>query len=117
MSKLEDAARAMLAMPEEALTDPQARFIEVLTFSSFDEIVGVLDRSLGGEFFALPVWARNLAHRLACLQAPTNVDFLRRAAGDLRLFGPDWDDVADELYRRASSLEAGVEDDVTRRGA
>ncbi|WP_199247056.1 hypothetical protein [[Phormidium] sp. ETS-05] len=54
----------------------------------------------------MPVWARNLAFRLACLQAPQNHEIRRRAAADLRCFGPDWDDEAERLEREADRLEA-----------
>jgi hypothetical protein len=52
-----------------------------------------------------PAWVRNLAYRLACLQEPNNSSLLRKAAADLRFAGPDWDNDADELMRRAQSLE------------
>ncbi|MFE6806969.1 hypothetical protein ACFVEN_35750 [Streptomyces sp. NPDC057681] len=32
---------------------------------------------------AMPVWARNLAFRLACLQRPDDPELLREAAADL----------------------------------
>ncbi|RKN49756.1 hypothetical protein D7193_32315 [Micromonospora costi] len=67
----------------------------------------MLDVMLEEDWMGLPVWARNLAFRLACLQRPEDVELLRVAACDLHAFGPDWDAIAAELHRRADRLEAG----------
>ncbi|MET8352943.1 MULTISPECIES: hypothetical protein [unclassified Micromonospora] len=80
-----------------------------MTFASADEIVAMLKVMLEEDWMGLPVWARNLAFRLACLQRPADVELLRVAANDLHAFGPDWDDIAAELHRRAGRLEAGQE--------
>ncbi|MFF4880838.1 hypothetical protein [Micromonospora sp. NPDC000668] len=82
-------------------------YVEVITFASADEIVAMLKVMLEEDWMGLPVWARNLAFRLACLQRPEDVELLRVAASDLRAFGPDWDTIAEELYHRADSLVAG----------
>lgn len=105
MSNLDRVVDEMLAASDEARKEAEYRFIEALTFSACDEILRMLDRVIGQEFLALPVWARNLAYRLACLLEPENRDVLRRAAADLRCVGPDWDPIADELEGRARALE------------
>jgi hypothetical protein len=84
-------------------------YVEVVTFASADEIVEMLKVMLQEDWMALPVWARNLAFRLACLQRPDDVELLRAAASDLHAFGPDWDVVAADLDRRADGLAAGQE--------
>lgn len=53
----------------------------------------------------LPVWTRNLAYRLVLLQRPNEPALLREVAQNLWLHGPDWDDIAAELARRAEELE------------
>ena len=57
----------------------------------------MLSDELTGDWTALPPWARNLAHRLACLQRPDGPGLLREAAADLLCRGPDWDAQAEEL--------------------
>ncbi|HIK11535.1 MAG TPA: hypothetical protein IGS52_14960 [Oscillatoriaceae cyanobacterium M33_DOE_052] len=98
-------------------TEAEYRFIETLTFSNFDEIVAMLDKSLTEDWMAMPVWARNLAFRLACLQAPKNHEIRRRAAADLRCFGPDWDGEAEQLEREAYHLEAMLSNGVKQEKA
>lgn len=66
-------------------------YVEVVTFASADDIVAMLEVMLEEDWIGLPVWARNLAFRLACLQRPEDVELLRVAANDLHSFGPDWD--------------------------
>ncbi|MEU8254995.1 hypothetical protein AB0C06_12105 [Micromonospora inaquosa] len=85
-------------------------FVEVVTFASADEIVAMLEVMLEEDWMGLPVWARNLAFRLACLQRPEDAELLHWAANDLRAFGPDWDTIAAELHHRADQLEAGHEE-------
>ncbi|MET7819718.1 hypothetical protein [Micromonospora zamorensis] len=85
-------------------------YVEVVTFASADEIVAMLEVLLEEDWIGLPVWARNLAFRLACLQRPEDVALLRVAASDLHAFGPDWDAIAVELHSRADRLEAGQEE-------
>ena len=87
--------------PGNHMNDATWGFIEVLTFTDATEIMTMIrDPRLQWE---LPVWARNLAYRLACLQRP-NAEILRAAGNDLFLHGPDWDDHAEELLRRADEL-------------
>ncbi|HYO52431.1 hypothetical protein [Archangium sp.] len=93
--------------PGPERSEAEYRFIEQLTFSSAQEILGFLDGALERDLLLVPVWMRNLAYRLACLQEPGNTALLRRAASDLRFVGPDWNDPAHELVRRAEALEAG----------
>ncbi|WP_433271383.1 hypothetical protein ACQPWR_25100 [Micromonospora vinacea] len=81
-------------------------YVEVVTFASADEIVAMLEVTLEEDWMGLPVWARNLAFRLACLQRPEDVELLRVAATDLHSFGPDWDAIAAEMRRRADRLDA-----------
>ncbi len=100
--------------PGPERSEAEYRFIEQLTFSSAQEILSFLDGALGRDLLLVPVWMRNLAYRLACLQEPGNTSLLRRAASDLRFVGPDWNDTADELVRRADALDTG---EVRRPGA
>jgi hypothetical protein len=84
--------------------DIEHRFVEVLTFSYFDEIVEMLN-AIDAEYWTeFPVWARNLAYRLANLLEPKNVAFKERAAIGMRSFGPDWDLEADRLEADAKRL-------------
>lgn len=80
-------------------------FVELLTFSSSSEITTMLDKVLADDWIGFPVWVRNLAFRLGCLLEPANAQLRRRAAADLRCFGPDWDLVADILDREADKIE------------
>ncbi|MEV5828649.1 hypothetical protein AB0L25_24120 [Spirillospora sp. NPDC052242] len=83
-------------------------FIEELTFADADAIVAMLDELCPNIVDGrLPVWVRNLAYRLALLQRPDDSALLRRAADNLRLHGPDWDDIAADLTRRAEALRDG----------
>jgi hypothetical protein len=50
---------------------------------------------------------RNLAYRLLLLQRPDDPALMREAAQSLWLHGPDWDDIAAELERRATFLDPG----------
>ncbi|MFI5759309.1 hypothetical protein [Streptomyces sp. NPDC051569] len=76
-------------------------FVEELTFAMLRELCPhVVDGHL-------PVWVRNLAYRLVLLQRPDEPALLREAAENLWLHGPDWDDIAADLKRRADSLEPG----------
>ncbi|MFE1294936.1 hypothetical protein [Streptomyces sp. NPDC058731] len=82
-------------------------FVEELTFADADTILSML-RELCPNVVdgCLPVWIRNLAYRLVLLQRPDEPALLREAAHNLWLHGPDWDDLAAELTRRAEELEA-----------
>ena len=111
MSELLAQARTLWAPDARELARDQRRdleqvFVESLTFAPATEIVDMLQQMFEEEWGALPVWARNLAFRLACLQRPGDPALLRSAAYDLLAFGPDWDDVAHDLEREAEKLEA-----------
>ncbi|MDX2815719.1 hypothetical protein [Actinacidiphila glaucinigra] len=82
-------------------------FVEELTFADADAILSML-RELSPNLVdgQLPVWIRNLAYRLVLLQRPDEPALLREAAQNLWLHGPDWDDIAAQLERRAEELEA-----------
>ncbi|MEU1675828.1 hypothetical protein ABZ752_27900 [Streptomyces roseifaciens] len=84
-------------------------FVERLTFAGADEVLAML-RELSPHLVDgyLPVWIRNLAYRLVLLQRPDEPDLMREAADSLYLHGPDWDDIAAELRRRADALEAAA---------
>ncbi|MGW4646322.1 hypothetical protein [Kitasatospora sp. NPDC004289] len=86
---------------EEPVTD----FIEIVTFTDADEIVAVLEEVLAEDWGRLPVWARNLAFRLAVLQRPHDADLLHTAGADLRCWGPTWHHLADEMVRRAGAMK------------
>ncbi|MGW3324959.1 hypothetical protein [Streptomyces virginiae] len=80
-------------------------FVEAVTFADPDELLVALREVIGEHWPGLPPYARNLAYRMVCLQRPDDVDLLREAAADLLAFGPDWDDEAEELQRRADLLD------------
>ncbi|MGH3252510.1 MAG: hypothetical protein ACRDOI_40720 [Trebonia sp.] len=88
-----------------ALPEKTRDFIEMITFASPDEILESLRVVLSEDWISVPIWARNLAYRLACLQCPGDPQLLREAAVDLLSFGPDWDEIAEELKGRAEQLE------------
>lgn len=88
------------------MPDSVRYFIEKITFAGPEEILASLRGVLSDDWMAMPVWARNLAYRLACLQRPDDPDLLREAAGDLLCFGPDWDNIAEGLKVRAAQLES-----------
>lgn len=82
-------------------------FVERLTFADEESILAMLHELCPNIVDGLlPVWVRNLAYRLALLQRPDDPQLLREAAQSLWLHGPDWDDIAADLERRASALEA-----------
>lgn len=89
---------------ESEKIDREHHFIETLTFSSFDEIVDLLNEIDAAYWTEFPVWARNLAYRLASLLEPRNVEIRERAAMGMRSFGPDWDEEADRLEAEAKKL-------------
>jgi hypothetical protein len=105
MNKLEHAMRIMIQASDEERREAEYRFVEILTFSSWSDIIHMFDTVPERDIIELPVWARNLAFRLACLQQPNNPEILRRAANDLLLFGPDWDQIAEDLELRACAIE------------
>jgi hypothetical protein len=81
-------------------------FIEKLTFAEADSILAMLHELCPNVVDGLlPVWVRNLAYRLVLLQRPNDPVLMREAAQSLWLHGPDWDDVAADLERAATSLE------------
>ncbi|RLT38589.1 MAG: hypothetical protein DWI57_11770 [Chloroflexi bacterium] len=94
----------VLSQYEPENSDVEHRFIELLTFSSFDEIVELLDWIDARYWTEFPIWARNLIYRLTCLLEPQNIAIRDRAAMGLRSFGPDWDDEADRLETEAGRL-------------
>lgn len=98
--------RELVAATEagSCLPDAARAFVEAVTFADADAILAGLRGELAVDWMAMPVWARNLAFRLACLQRPDDPVLLREAAGDLLSFGPDWDDAAHALERRADEV-------------
>src|SRR5262245_34738326 len=89
----------------EKKIESERRFTEILTFSNSVEIFDMLNQVLSDDWMILPVWIRNLSFRLICLQEPNNPEIRKRAAADLRCFGPDWDSEADRLEREAAEIE------------
>lgn len=85
-------------------------FIEKLTFADPDDIWESLRESLAEDWMALPVWARNLAFRLLCLQRPDDAEILGQAGSDLLSFGPDRDEFAEELLARSDELKTKKEE-------
>jgi hypothetical protein len=82
-------------------------FIEELTFADAESILAMLHELCPHVADGLlPVWVRNLAYRLILLQRPDEPALMREAAQNLWLYGPDWDDIAADLTRRAAFLDA-----------
>ncbi|MBP2052567.1 hypothetical protein J2Z21_005554 [Streptomyces griseochromogenes] len=122
MTELVELTRDMIESTYEEgaqrIPDPVREFIEKVSFAEPDDILSAVRDVLAEDWMAMPVWARNLAYRLACLQRPDDPGLLREAAADLLSFGPDWDEVAEELKARAAQLESddsGVPVDGIRR--
>ncbi|QIQ02601.1 hypothetical protein [Streptomyces liangshanensis] len=94
--------------PECAQEHREHYFVEELTFADADKILAML-RKLSPQVVDghLPVWVRNLAYRLVLLQRPDEPALMRQAAENLWLHGPDWDNIAADLTKRADALEAG----------
>jgi hypothetical protein len=65
------------------IPDIVREFIEEITFANPEEIPASLRNELTDDWMAMPVWARNLAYRLICLQRPDDPGLLREAAADL----------------------------------
>ncbi|MFB0626063.1 hypothetical protein [Streptomyces sp. AB3(2024)] len=80
-------------------------YVETIIYAGPDEILSMLRTLKAENFIGLPPWARNLAYRIACLQRPDDAALLREAADDLLAFGPDWDDIAEDLQAKADLLE------------
>lgn len=91
--------------PGSHINDATRDFIEALTFADADTIMTMIRDTIPDLTGDLPVWARNLAYRLACLQRPHNVELLRAAGVDLYAHGPDWDDHAKQLRHQADELD------------
>jgi hypothetical protein len=83
----------------------KARFIELLTFAAAEDVIVLLEHVYQTDFLSMPVWMRNLAFRLVCLQQPMNATIRHVAAQDLRCFGSDWDVIADQLEQDAILIE------------
>lgn len=110
MSSLSQALEALLAASQggdlQEISEADRDFIELVTFADASEILETVRQSLADDWMGMPVWARNLAYRLACLQRPDDPDLLREAAADLISFGPDWDHIANDLRARAEALDS-----------
>ncbi|MCP2259972.1 hypothetical protein LX15_003683 [Streptoalloteichus tenebrarius] len=109
MSELLEAAKLLLPEAQDERSSSQQwsdehRFIEILTFADPDEILAMLHYVIKVDYL-FPVWARNLAYRLACLQRPDDPDLLREAAIDLFNFGPDWNDISESLMAEADRID------------
>ncbi|MFB4426834.1 hypothetical protein C5F59_037815 [Streptomyces sp. QL37] len=100
---------------DESRTTPECRlehrehyFVEELTFADAESILAMLHELsphvVDGH---LPVWIRNLAYRLVLLLRPDEPALLREAAESLWMHGPDWDDIAADMVRRADALGSG----------
>jgi hypothetical protein len=98
--------RLVASVGDEGVPDAVRDFIEKITFAPPEEILPSLRGALSDDWMAVPIWARNLAYRLACLQQPDDPELLREAAADLLCFGPDWDSFAEVLKARSTQLES-----------
>lgn len=96
--------RAVMVAPGDA--GAAQRLVERAAFAGAGELTDALDTAIAEDFLAVPPWARNLLFRLACLQSPADAALRRRAANDLRAFGPDWDDEADRLDAEAAAIDS-----------
>ncbi|MFV2175213.1 hypothetical protein ACFHW2_12985 [Actinomadura sp. LOL_016] len=93
--------------PECGLEHREHYFVEELTFAAPASILAMLDELCPNVVDGrLPVWVRNLAYRLVLLQRPDEPALMRRAAENLWMHGPDWDDIAADLHRKAEALES-----------
>jgi hypothetical protein len=91
--------------PECHLEHREHYFVEELTFADAQSILAMLrELSPNAVEGYLPVWVRNLSYRLVLLQRPDEPALMREAAQNLLLHGPDWDDIAADLMRRADAL-------------
>lgn len=92
--------------PPCGLQHRESRFIEELTFADADTLLAMVRELCPNVADGhLPVRVRNLAHRLALLQRPDDPALMREAAANLWMHGPEWDDIAADLDRRADTLE------------
>lgn len=112
MKSLAELALDLCPSPEHParsgshINDATRDFIEVVTFADADTIMTMIRETMPDLTTGdLPVWARNLVYRLACLQRPDDAELLRAAGADLYFHGPDWDRHAEELRRRADELD------------
>ncbi|MER5811070.1 hypothetical protein ABT143_23245 [Streptomyces sp. NPDC002033] len=80
-------------------------YVEKIIYADPDEILSMVRALKAENFIGLPPWARNLAYRIVCLQRPDDAALLREAADDLLAFGPDWDDIAEDLQAKADRME------------
>jgi ABC-type uncharacterized transport system YnjBCD substrate-binding protein len=108
MDTLIDIARKMLESNSTPLEQMQIEhaFIESLAFSTFDEILTLLDAVDEKYWLEFPVWARLISYNLICLRAPNNPSIKRRVAAGLLSFGPDWDLEAKKLQKEADLIES-----------
>ncbi|MGW0789503.1 hypothetical protein ACWD04_14895 [Streptomyces sp. NPDC002911] len=94
--------------PECSLEHREHYFVEDLTFADADSILAMLrelcPHTVDGH---LPVWVRNLACRLVLLQRPEEPALMREAARNLWMHGPDRDEIAVGLMKRADALTEG----------
>ncbi|MEV6684009.1 hypothetical protein AB0N28_01485 [Streptomyces sp. NPDC051130] len=91
--------------PPEMFGDAEFEYVETIIYAGPDEILDMLRTLKAENFIGLPPWARNLAYRIACLQRPDDAALLREAAFDLIAFGPDWDEIAEDLQAKADLLD------------
>ncbi|MGE7388531.1 hypothetical protein ACQKM2_23980 [Streptomyces sp. NPDC004126] len=94
-----------VGVPLEQFGLAEFEYVETVIYAGPDEILSMLRTLKAENFIGLPPWARNLAYRIACLQRPDDAALLREAADDLLAFGPDWDDIAEELQAKADVLD------------
>ncbi|MCW2638880.1 MAG: hypothetical protein JWP76_1186 [Dactylosporangium sp.] len=98
--------------PGNHMNDATRDFIEALTFADAATIMTMIRATIPDLTGELPVWARNLAYRLACLQRSDDAELLRAAGHDLYFHGPDWDEHAKELLRRADGRDDSSRPDI-----
>lgn len=105
MGELVEIFRALDGAGDATRLAREHALVERMTFATADELLAFVEEVSQADFLAMPVWLRNLAYRLAVLQDFDNPVVLKKAAGDLLCFGPDWDEYANSLLERAATLE------------
>lgn len=73
--------------------------MELITFSSSDDLLAMLSAVRLELFSAFPLWASALAYRLLCLMNPNDRLLHEAATSFLRMFGPEYEELADRLDR------------------
>lgn len=107
MSELTEAAQRFIeqlrntagVFSEAEVNRTRDRLIELITFSTSDELFAMLDAVQEELFGAFPLWASALSYRLLCLMNPDDRALREAAASFLRSYAPDYEEVAARIER------------------